>query len=85
MYVGRVQVAAADCVLGKIGYGSTSECLAHGTPLIFVRRDYFNEEPFLRKLLQKHELAIEMTRRDFLAGTWVPFLTRAVGCKKDVG
>eukprot|EP00884_Botryococcus_braunii_P005960 jgi/Botrbrau1/15365/Bobra.0304s0006.1 len=78
-------VAAADCLLGKIGYGSTSECLAHGKPLIFVRRDYFNEEPFLRKLLHHHELAIEMTRRDFLAGTWVPFLNRALSLRKAVG
>jgi hypothetical protein len=27
-----------------------SECLAHGVPLVFVRRDFFNEEPFLRKV-----------------------------------
>lgn len=46
------QVAAADCVVGKIGYGTTSECLAHGVPLVFLRRDFFNEEPFLRKLLE---------------------------------
>ena len=29
-----------------------SECLAHGRPLVFVRRDFFNEEPFLRKMLE---------------------------------
>jgi hypothetical protein len=27
-----------------------SECLAHSKPLVFVRRDFFNEEPFLRKV-----------------------------------
>jgi hypothetical protein len=27
-----------------------SECLAHTKPLVFVRRDFFNEEPFLRKV-----------------------------------
>lgn len=32
------------------------------------RRDYFNEEPFLRKLLEVHDAAVEMKRRDFLAG-----------------
>lgn len=72
------QVNAADCVLGKIGYGTTSECLAHGTPFVFIRRDYFNEEPFLRKQLEVHGLGVEMKRRDFLAGNWAPFLTRTL-------
>lgn len=31
-------VAASDCVLGKIGYGTVSECLVGRCPLIFVRR-----------------------------------------------
>jgi L-arabinokinase len=39
---------------GKIGYGTVSETLACKTPLVFVRRDHFNEEPFLRKMLEVH-------------------------------
>ena len=35
-------------------YGSVSECLCACTPMVFLRRDYFNEEPFLRRLLQLH-------------------------------
>ena len=61
----RLQLAACDCMLGKIGYGTVSECLAHGTPMVFVRRDYFNEEPFLRRLLQLNNCAVEIKRRDF--------------------
>jgi hypothetical protein len=38
--------------IGKIGYGTASEALACKLPLVFVRRDYFNEEPFLRNLLE---------------------------------
>lgn len=37
---------------GKIGYGTVSEALAYKVPFVFVRRDYFNEEPFLRKVLE---------------------------------
>jgi hypothetical protein len=74
-------VAAADCVVGKIGYGTTSECLAHSTPLVFLRRDFFNEEPFLRKLLEVNDAAVEMKRRDFLNGNWAPYLERALACK----
>lgn len=71
------QISAADVLLGKIGYGTVSECLAHSTPLVFVRRDYFNEEPFLRRLLQLHGGAVEIKRRDFLEGNWAPFLLHA--------
>ena len=72
-----VQIAASDALIGKIGYGTVSECLAHGKPLVFVRRDYFNEEPFLRRLLQIHHAAVEIRRRDFLEGNWAPFLMAA--------
>ena len=72
-----VQIAASDALIGKIGYGTVSECLAHSKPLVFVRRDYFNEEPFLRRLLQIHQAAVEIRRRDFLDGNWAPFLIAA--------
>ena len=75
----RLQIAASDALIGKIGYGTVSECLAHGKPLVFVRRDYFNEEPFLRRLLQIHHAAVEIRRRDFLDGNWAPFLVAASG------
>lgn len=39
-------------ISGKIGYGTVSEALAYKLRFIFVRRDYFNEEPFLRKMLE---------------------------------
>ena len=69
---------ACDAMLGKIGYGTTSECLAHGVPMVFVRRDYFNEEPFLRKLLEVNGASVEMPRRDFFAGRWEPYLNAAL-------
>jgi L-arabinokinase len=45
-------IAASDCMLGKIGYGTVSEALSYKVPFVFVRRDYFNEEPFLRNMLE---------------------------------
>lgn len=71
-------MAASDCMLGKIGYGTASEALACKLPLVFVRRDYFNEEPFLRNLLEHYQNSIEMVRSDFLAGHWKPYLLRAL-------
>ena len=72
-----MQIGAATCILGKIGYGSLSESLVHGKPFVFVRRDFFNEEPFLRKQLEIYGLAVEIKRRDFLQGNWHAFLQHA--------
>ena len=74
-------VQASDCVMGKIGYGSVSECLTHNKPLVYVRRDYFNEEPFLRKLLQHHGAVLEIKRSDMLSGNWSAHLERALHLK----
>ncbi|KAG8069726.1 hypothetical protein GUJ93_ZPchr0006g42318 [Zizania palustris] len=71
-------MAASDCMLGKIGYGTVSEALAYKLPFVFVRRDYFNEEPFLRNMLEHYQCGIEMIRRDLLTGHWKPYLRRVV-------
>ncbi|CAM8967566.1 unnamed protein product [Rhodiola kirilowii] len=69
---------ACDCMLGKIGYGTVSEALAYKLPFIFVRRDYFNEESFLRNMLEYYQGGVEMIRRDLLTGHWAPYLEHAV-------
>lgn len=74
-------IAASDCMLGKIGYGTASEALAYKLPFVFVRRDYFNEEPFLRNLLEFYQCGVEMIRRDLLTGHWKPYIDRAMSLK----
>ncbi|GMJ15798.1 arabinose kinase [Hibiscus trionum] len=74
-------IAASDCMLGKIGYGTVSEALAYKLPFVFVRRDYFNEEPFLRNMLEFYQSGVEMIRRDLLIGHWKPYLERAISLK----
>lgn len=74
-------IAASDCMLGKIGYGTVSEALAYKLPFVFVRRDYFNEEPFLRNMLEYYHSGVEMIRRDLLTGHWKPYLERAISLK----
>lgn len=74
-------IAASDCMLGKIGYGTVSEALAYKLPFVFVRRDYFNEEPFLRNMLEYYQGGVEMIRRDLLTGHWRPYLERAASLK----
>ncbi|XP_050261209.1 uncharacterized protein LOC126706004 isoform X2 [Quercus robur] len=74
-------IAASDCMLGKIGYGTVSEAMAYKVPFIFIRRDYFNEEPYLREMLEYYQGGVEMARRDMLSGCWIPYLERAVNLK----
>ncbi|XP_010524568.1 PREDICTED: L-arabinokinase isoform X2 [Tarenaya hassleriana] len=74
-------IAASDCMLGKIGYGTVSEALSYKLPFVFVRRDYFNEEPFLRNMLEFYQCGVEMIRRDLLMGHWEPYLERAISLK----
>ncbi|XP_047325934.1 L-arabinokinase [Impatiens glandulifera] len=74
-------IAASDCMLGKIGYGTVSEALAFKLPFVFVRRDYFNEEPFLRNMLESYQSGVEMIRRDLLTGQWKAYLERALCLK----
>ncbi|XP_031375435.1 L-arabinokinase-like isoform X2 [Punica granatum] len=74
-------IAASDCMLGKIGYGTVSEALAYKLPFVFVRRDYFNEEPFLRNMLEYYQAGVEMIRRDLLVGHWKPYLEHAINLK----
>ncbi|KAL5559262.1 hypothetical protein UlMin_035473 [Ulmus minor] len=74
-------IAASDCMLGKIGYGTVSEALAFHLPFVFVRRDYFNEEPFLRNMLEFYQAGVEMIRRDLLTGHWKPYLERAISLR----
>ncbi|KAF9992134.1 hypothetical protein BGZ80_006914 [Entomortierella chlamydospora] len=61
---------AADIVIGKLGYGTCSECIAHDTALIYVSRPQFIEEHGLIKLMINHGLPVEMTAEEFETGLW---------------
>ncbi|KAG0057825.1 hypothetical protein BGZ83_000012 [Gryganskiella cystojenkinii] len=61
---------AADIVIGKLGYGTCSECIAHDTPLIYVSRPQFVEEHGLIMMMVRHGLPVEMTAEEFETGLW---------------
>ena len=64
-------------MLGKVGYGTASEAVAHNKPFVYIRRDFFNEQPFLVKLIAQHGLAHELRRDEFYAGNWHAKLEQA--------
>ena len=71
-------INAADVVLGKLGYGTVSECLTHGTPLVYVPRSSWPEEEPLKAYLQSLSGGLEMPVDDFVSGNWASYLHHAL-------
>ncbi len=61
-------MAGASAVLGKLGYGLVSECLALGTPVIFPHRAQFCEFPALRDSLLARAQGFEISAAALAAG-----------------
>lgn len=78
-------VKVCDVFLGKIGYGTVSECLASSpvTPLIYIPRDGWPEESFLVKILDYNNAGIPMRREDFYSGKWDNYLNTSLLFAKD--
>ena len=70
-------VVASDVILGKIGYGTVSECIAHNRPLVYVPRLHWNEQKFLIDLMNREGTLIRMPREEFVQNNWGKFLEAA--------
>ena len=63
-------VAAVDGVITKPGYGIVSDCLAHGTPVIYTDRGFFPEYDILVQEMTKHLTTVYISSEDLYAGKW---------------
>ena len=63
-------VAAVDGVITKPGYGIVSDCLAHGTPVIYTDRGFFPEYDILVQEMAKQLTTVYLSSPDFYAGRW---------------
>ena len=61
-------LASCDCVLTKSGYGTFVEAAACGTPLVYVERPDWPEEPYLAAWLRQHNVAVGIHRKQFDQG-----------------
>ena len=68
-------------VVGKLGYGTVSECITHATPLVYVPRSSWPEEEPLRTYLEGHGGGLCMPVDAFVGGEWAPFLSAAIDRK----
>ncbi|RDB25650.1 hypothetical protein Hypma_006794 [Hypsizygus marmoreus] len=62
--------AVGDVLLGKLGYGTVSECVDACTPFVYVSRPLFIEEHGLRLLLSREGVGVELSRYLYEAGDW---------------
>lgn len=59
---------SCDALIGKPGYGSFSEAACNGTPVLYVRRHDWPEEPYLIEWLQQHGRCREIARDQLESG-----------------
>lgn len=64
-------VAAADAVVGKIGYSTLAEACRAGVPFGFVPRSGFRESPVLSRWLLRHGRGLRIAPAAFASGAWV--------------
>ena len=63
-------LASCDCVFTKSAYGVFAEATVCGTPVLYVERPDWPEEPCLVAWLKQHNLAHGITRAQFEQGTF---------------
>lgn len=67
-------IRACDAILGKPGYGTVAEVIAHRTRFLYLPRRDFREIPLLERGLDRHACARSMPRESFARGPWRPHL-----------
>ncbi|GLB40222.1 putative inositol hexakisphosphate [Lyophyllum shimeji] len=75
--------AVGDVLLGKLGYGTVSECVDSCTPFVYVSRPLFIEEHGLRLLLDREGVGVELSRQSYEAGDWALAVQEAWARGKD--
>lgn len=58
-------VRSVDAVMSKAGYGTVTECLAGGTPLIYMPREGFSEQEALEQGLDEWGGGIRISEKEF--------------------
>ncbi len=69
-------VAAADCVVGKLGYSTVSEVYSAGRPFGYVTRPSFRESAPLAAFVESMLPSIGVSAEDCMSGNWVGLVPR---------
>ncbi len=63
-------LAGCDAVIGKPGYGTFSEAVAHRVRMLWLPREDFPEVPRMTAWMKRHGIAKKISRKEFYAGRW---------------
>ncbi|MGB5162049.1 MAG: hypothetical protein WBO69_19495 [Thermoanaerobaculia bacterium] len=63
-------VAAADMVVGKLGYSTLAEVIQAETPYLFIQRPRFPESPALASYARRRLVCAEITEPELEAAEW---------------
>jgi L-arabinokinase len=69
-------IRVADFVITKPGYGIVSDCLAHGTPMIYSNGGMSPEYPILVEGIKQHLSCCYMPKKELYSGNWGPYLEK---------
>ena len=72
-------VAAADLVVGKLGYSTVAEATAAGTRFLYVERPGFRESPVLEEFVQGQLTAAKIPIDALADGSWIDAAQRLLG------
>lgn len=61
-------IRSCDVLFAKPGYGAFVEAACNGTPVLYVERDDWPEEPWLSRWLMEHGNGVKLGRRQLRAG-----------------
>jgi len=75
-------MAAADVVIGKLGYSTVAEASRAGISIAYVARPGFPESPVLARFVERHLNARELDREAFESGDWLPVVKDLVAGKR---
>lgn len=64
-------IAAADIVVGKVGYSTIAEVYYAGIPFIFLERPGFRESPALAKYVESEMPNLKISETEFHSGAWL--------------
>lgn len=67
-------IAAADAIVGKLGYSTVAEALAAGTRYLFVPRPRFPESPVLERFVLDRLPSAAVSLAGFIDGAWTDHL-----------
>jgi len=69
-------VAAADAVVGKVGYSTLAEVYHGGVPFGFIKRRNFRESDILSAYIQNYMSGLAVDEESFRKGKWVSVIPR---------